>query len=239
MKTKISILSAIYFAVMCIGFSSCSNIHEDLEKRIEELEKLHGVTENITPPTGTENGYDYVDLGLSVKWATCNVGSSSPEDYGDYFAWGCDSTNINGSYSWETYKWNVNGIIIKYDTIDNKTILDKEDDAASKQMKGKWRMPTKAEIEELINKCKWEWVTKTGVNGYKVIGNNGNSIFLPAAGYRRNENLYNAGSKGYYWSSTIGSYYTSNASYLFFNSANAYLNGEDRATGRTIRGVCK
>ena len=127
------------------------------------------------------NGHEYVDLGLSVKWATCNVGAVSPEDYGDYFAWG--ETEPKDFYAWSTYKW-CNGSYdtltkyctdSKYGTVDNKTVLDLEDDAAHVNWGGDWRMPTKAEQDELYNNCTWEWTTQNGVNGYKVTSKiNGN-----------------------------------------------------------------
>ena len=121
---------------------------------------------------------------------------------------------------------------------DNKTILDPEDDAAAVNMGGSWRMPTIEEIAELIDECTWTWTTLNGVNGYNVEGPNGNSIFLPAAGYRSYSDLYGAGSYGNYWS---GSLYTNNSGYaynLYFYSDGAYWDdGSDRYFGRSVRGV--
>ena len=140
-------------------------------------------------PSGSENGHEYVDLGLSVKWATCNVGATTPEGYGDYFAWG--ETEPKTTYSWSTYKW-CNGTertITKYctdsdyGTVDNKSTLELTDDAAHVNWGGKWRMPTDDELCELISSsnCTWTWTTQNGVNGYKVTSKkNGNSIFLSA-----------------------------------------------------------
>ena len=129
-----------------------------------------------------------VDLGLSVKWANVNVGAISPEDYGDYFAWG--ETELKTDYSWSTYKFELgtdeNGPFSKYvtnssyGTVDNKTVLDPEDDAAHVNWGGSWRMPTDAEWTELRTKCTWTWTSE--VNGMLVTGPNGKSIFLPAAG---------------------------------------------------------
>ena len=125
--------------------------------------------------------HQYVDLGLSVKWATFNVGATSPEEYGDYFAWG--ETEPKETYSWATYKWcdGTDANITKYNTIDGKTILEPTDDAAQVHRGDKWRMPTKAECQELIDSCTWEWTTSNNISGYRVTGPNGNSIFLPAA----------------------------------------------------------
>ena len=141
-----------------------------------------------------------VDLGLSVKWATFNVGATSPEDYGDYFAWG--ETETKETYSWATYKWGTSSNLTKYNTTDGKTILDLDDDAAYVNWGGKWRMPSKEEVDELTQQCNWIWTTHNNVNGYKVTGPNGNSIFLPAAGYKGAGPTYPAGEDGLYWTNT-------------------------------------
>ena len=142
-----------------------------------------------------------VDLGLSVKWATFNVGATSPEDYGDYFAWG--ETEPKKTYSWATYKWGTSSKLTKYNTTDGKTILDPEDDAAYVNWGDKWRMPSKEEVDELTQQCTWIWTTHNNVNGYKVTGPNGNSIFLPAVGYKGAGPFYPAGEDGLYWTNTI------------------------------------
>ena len=188
------------------------------------------------------NGHEYVDLGLSVKWATCNVGAVSPEDYGDYFAWG--ETEPKDYYDWSTYKW-CNGSYdtltkyctdSKYGTVDNKTVLDLEDDAAHVNWGGDWRMPTKAEQDELYNNCTWEWTTQNGVNGYKVTSKiNGNSIFLPAAGYCGYGGVLGQGGYGYYWSSTPNGRCI--AYYLFFNSGYQFVDYSGRLNGYSVRAV--
>lgn len=194
--------------------------------------------------SGVSKGHAYVDLGLSVKWATCNVGAESPEDYGDYFAWG--ETQPKSYYDLSTYKWCEGSYdtITKYcndsnyGTVDNKTILELSDDAANANWGGSWRMPTKAEQEELRNKCTWTWEQKNGVNGYTVTGQNGNSIFLPAAGSRYVSSLYDAGSYGYYWSSSLYTYSSNDAFYLSFLSSNAgSTSSSSRYYGRSVRPV--
>ena len=197
--------------------------------------------------TGTENGYEWIDLGLpsGLKWATCNVGADSPEEYGDYFAWG--ETTPKTTYSWSTYKWcnGSNTTMTKYctnnnyGTVDNKTVLDKEDDAASVNMGGSWRMPTKEEQKELTDECSWTWTTLNGVSGCNVEGPNGNSIFLPAAGCRIDSDLYYAGSDGNYWSSSLGVYDSYLASSFSFSSDNVGLYNYNRCIGKSVRGVCK
>ena len=195
------------------------------------------------------NGHEYVDLGLpsGLKWATCNVGATTPEGYGDYFAWG--ETEPKATYDWSTYKY-CNGTddsMTKYctdssfGTVDNKTVLELSDDAAYVNWGGSWRMPTKAEQDELMDtdNCTWEWTTQNEVNGYKVTSKiNGNSIFLPVAGYyRSSSDLYYVGSDGYYWSSSLSTDGNFFANVLNFYSGNVYLNVGYRCNGLSVRAV--
>ena len=198
--------------------------------------------------TDTANGHEYVDLGLpsGTKWATMNVGADSPEDYGDYFAWG--ETESKETYDWSTYKW-YNGsydTMTKYCTsssdgnVDNKTTLDLSDDAAYVNWGSSWRMPTKTEQEELknTNYTTWTWTTQNGVKGYKVTSKtNGNNIFLPAAGYRNVSSLYDAGSYGYYWSRSLNTDRSSNAYSLFFYSSDVGSDYCHRYYGLSVRPV--
>ena len=188
-----------------------------------------------------------VDLGLSVYWGTTNIGASKPEDYGDYYAWG--ETEPKESYSWSTYKYGTSssGPFFKYNTsdsygtVDNKTVLEPEDDVASVKLGGEWRMPTDAEWTELRTKCTWTWTTNyngTGVKGQIVTATNGNSIFLPAAGYRRDTKLYDAGSYGYYWSSSLNTDKPSIAWYVNFNSGTVRRRDYGyRSYGQSVRPV--
>ena len=191
------------------------------------------------------NGHEYVDLGLSVKWATCNVGASSPEEYGDYYAWG--ETETKSTYNWSTYKWCKGSKETQtkyctssiYGTIDNKTEMDSEDDVAHVKWGGSWRMPTEAEIRELREQCTWTWTTQGGKNGYKVTSKkNGNSIFLPAAGFRYNSSLNSAGSYGYCWSSSLNTSYSYGAYFLGFDSDNVNRGNLNRYYGLSVRPVC-
>ena len=194
------------------------------------------------------NGHEYVDLGLSVKWATCNVGANKPEDYGDYFAWGETEPKI--TYDWSTYKWcnGDNDDLTKYCTkkifgynrfVDDKITLLLSDDAAHANWGGSWRMPTRAEQDELHKKCKWKWTTQNGVNGFKVTSkSNGNSIFLPAAGFRKDSSLLYAGSFGNYWSSSLYAGSPSRAWYLFFYSGYVDWGCNNRYCGLSVRPVC-
>ena len=189
--------------------------------------------------------YNAVDLGLpsGILWADRNIGAATPEAYGDYFAWG--ETEPKDYYDWSTYKW-CNGSYdtqtkyctnSSYGTVDGKTVLDLEDDAAYVNMGSEWRMPTHDELKELYNNCSWSWTTQNGVSGYKVTGPNSNNIFLPAAGYRDNSNLIYAGSYGYYWSSSLVESYPYDAYALYFYSGFYYWYGCDRCCGQSVRAV--
>ena len=193
-----------------------------------------------------KDGYEYVDLGLSVKWASYNIGATKPEEFGDYFAWGETATKT--TYDWSTYKhcrgsnttltkYNTNS---SYGTVDNKTKLDAIDDAAVVNWGGSWRMPTDAEWTELREQCTWTWTTQNGVYGRKVTSkSNGNSIFLPAAGYRGVSSLNDAGDYGYYWSSSHIKDYPYRAWGENFCSSDMnrdYATG--RCLGRSVRPVC-
>lgn len=200
--------------------------------------------------SGYENGFAYVDLGLpsGTKWATTNVGASTPEGYGNYYAWG--ETTTKSSYNWSTYKW-CNGsydtmtkycVSSSYGTVDNKTTLDLSDDAAYVNWGSSWRMPTKAEQDELrnTNYTTWTWTTQNGVKGYKVTSKtNGNSIFLPAAGSRSDSSLGKAGSVGYYWSSSLSTYGSYDACYLVFDSSGVGWSSSYRDLGLSVRAVLR
>lgn len=175
------------------------------------------------------SGHEYVDLGLSVKWATCNVGASKPEDYGNYYAWG--ETTTKSSYTEGNSK-----------TYGKKSMGDikgkSKYDAARANWGGNWRMPTEIEMQELIDKCTWKWTTQNGVNGYKVTGPSCASIFLPAADFRYGSSLDDAGSLGYYWSSTPYENYGHDACNLYFDSDNHGMNDDNRRSfGQSVRPV--
>ena len=179
-----------------------------------------------TPSAGTLAGHDWVDLGLprGTKWATCNVGATTPEDYGNYYAWGetTTKTSYNESNS-VTYGQQIS------DFSGNAQY-----DAARANWGSTWRMPTKAEMEELLNNCTWTWTTQNGV-GYRVTGPNGNSIFLPAAGCRHGSSGYSG--YGSYWSSTPSESDTDRARYLDFDGGYHRVNWINRSYGHTVRPV--
>ena len=205
-----------------------------------------------------------LDLPSGTLWATCNVGANSPEEYGGYYAWGEtkaygeeDTSNARnysyaGSYkktyySWSTYKW-CNGSYnsqtkyntdSSYGTVDNKKVLDLADDAAYVNWGENWRMPTKAEQDELRNNCTWTWTSINGKNGYKVSSKKDSSkyIFLPAAGCRNDSSLYNDGSYGNYWSCSLYESDQDYAYFLDFDSSDVDWGNSSRCYGFSVRPV--
>ena len=182
--------------------------------------------------SGTHNGHEWVDLGLSVKWATCNVGAANPEEYGDYFAWGeivtKDSyTEANSmSYNSPDSKWNNIGGDPAYD-------------AASANWGGNWRLPTSKELRELVDNCIWTWTIQNGHKGYIVTSKKNNqSIFLPAAG-RRNvgTRTIDEGVSGSCWSYTPYRSSTQDVYDIFFCEATFYVSWSKRYHGRSVRPV--
>ena len=214
-------------------------------------------TPGPTPPN-TLNGHEFVDLGLpsGIRWATCNVGSTTPEGYGDYFAWG--ETTPKTTYNWSTYRYcvynendeNYSGrnSLTKYCNnaeygnngfTDALTTLEASDDAATANWGAGWRMPTLSEMQELYDNCTHEWTTRNGVNGEKFTGSNGNSIFLPAAGCRYYDELGYAGSSGDYGSSSLDTSGPDDARVLYFNSDVCGADGYSvRFNGLSVRPVC-
>ena len=173
------------------------------------------------------NGHEYVDLGLSVKWATCNVGASQPEQYGHYYAWG--ETKTKAEYTIKNSKTRKTNI---------GDIKGTSRDVAYVKWGGTWRMPTEAEFQELMDNCDYEWTTLNGVKGGNFTSKkNGKSIFLPAAGWRYGTSLGDAGSSGYYWSSTPYESNTQGAYDLYFDSFSHDWFWGGRYDGQSVRPV--
>lgn len=178
---------------------------------------------------GSVAGHQWVDLGLSVKWATYNVGATSPEESGQYFAWGEISPKS------EYTKKNCKTGKLKRINITGS----EEYDAARANWGDKWRMPRTEEFVELINKCKWLLTTLNGIDGAQVTGPNGNSIFLPLAGRRYNKELHYSGTDGDYWSASSEDNKEEGAYGLWFSTSGDVKEGwlERRHFGRAVRPV--
>ena len=194
---------------------------------------------NDGPTTGTINGHEWVDLGLpsGLKWATYNVGASSPEDYGNYYAWG--ETTTKPTYTKDnslTYGLNESQLQSQ-GYIDGSGNLTPSHDAATANWGGSWRLPTNDEMQELVDYCEWEWTEVNGVEGSKAIGPNGSCIFLPAAGFRFSTSLHNDGDFGYYWSSTPYDYDDGYFAYDLHINYGDYVGGYLRDNGLTVRPI--
>ena len=178
---------------------------------------------------------EYVDLGLSVLWATTNVGARYPEGYGDYFAWG--ETEPKEAYDWSTYKWfdGTENNMTKYNATDGLKTLLPEDDAAHVNWGGEWRMPSDAELTELREYCTWQWTTQNGTAGYIVTGPNGNSIFLPDAGYRITT-THTIGT-AYYWTRDLNTTAIQMANGIYFNQDRTGKDKYRRRCGFSVRPV--
>ena len=192
-------------------------------------------------PTGFIDGHSYVDLGLSVNWATCNLGATTPYEFGTYYAWGEITPKLE--YTKENYKYYEGNY--KYRNI-GSDIKSSAFDAVSYSWSKRWRMPSKAECQELISRCEWIWTSMNNIFGYMIKGPNGNTIFLPASG---SYNFNKTHELGLYWTSTYNgdnSMYGEGASafsfgiYKPYNSSHArlYINKSERYQGYTIRPVC-
>lgn len=210
-EVNIADVNAVIDVILGSGSNATADINNDSEINIADVNAIIDIILGGEPP---HDAHECVDLGLpsGTMWASMNVGASSPEDYGDYFAWG--ETEPKRSYTEANYKWyggswyNHSVSITKYCTdsdhglngfVDNKTVLDPEDDAAYVNWGSSWRMPSFEQIDELMDCCSFQWIQRNGVYGILVTGVNGNSIFLPAAGYHSYDELLNLGSFSFYW----------------------------------------
>ena len=214
---------------------------------VAEVTQKRAELEKNAPKNGSHNGHDYVDLGLpsGTLWATCNVGASSPEGYGNYYAWG--ETSTKNTYNWDTYKY-ANGDYDELTKYCNKsdygnngftdmlTQLQSGDDAATSAWGSGWRTPSKTQWDELLENTTNKWTTQNGKKGRLFTSKkNGQTLFLPAAGSRWDDELKFAGSNGYYSSLDTG--YPDRAWYLDFDSGNCDMNGGSRRGGFTMRPV--
>ena len=246
MKTKNLIFVA---ALLLIGVISCTKDPEIPTGKLFWLNDHGGGNSSSTTVSGTYNGHDYVDLGLpsGTLWATCNVGASKPQDYGNYYAWG--ETTTKNIYDWNTYKY-ANGDykkLTKYCGLsnygnngftDNLTTLQSSDDAAIANWGSGWCMPTQGEWQELIDNTSHTWTYHNGVNGQLFTASNGYTLFLPAAGYCAFSSPSVSGSYCYYWSKSLRTGYPATAWFHGSDSIQCFVSYYERFDGLPVRPVC-
>ena len=239
------------FLILCSMalFTACNPTDSNNPEDPTDPNNPENPTDTDDPEQNNEGKMVAVDLGLSVKWATCNVGANKPEEYGDYFAWG--ETKPKEIFDYNTYKWFDNegsSGLTKYCTnsdfgrVDNKSTLELSDDAAHANWGGSLRMPTKEETDELINNCNWTWTTKSDIRGFLGTSKkNGKSIFFPTAGYRNEYgSLVLEQNYGCYWSSDLDKDAPSDAWYLGVSSRGSvriFSSGRSYS-GLSVRPVC-
>ena len=254
-----SIISVMADAETTPETERAADVNGDGKVDVADIATIISIMVGYSPGDDTDNapvGAVAVDLGLpsGTKWANMNVGAETPEDYGLYFAWGetvgyTSDTSDGRSFDWSSYKWCSGSYYTmskyctdsSYGIVDNKTVLDLEDDAARANWGGQWVMPTLEEIAELFNNTTNEWTTVNGVNGRKFTSKaNDNYIFLPAAGHRDGSSLLYQTQSGYYWSSTV---YPSNsdcARGLYFGSWNVDTDiNIYRSIGQSVRPILR
>ena len=229
------------------------NKREQIKISLNAINNMSIVPQQLTTPSivfdvsGSYNGHDYVDLGLpsGTLWATCNIGASSPENCGNYFAWG--EVGAKAIYNWNTYKYcyGIQYHLTKYcnngkdGRVDNLTELQSIDDAASVNWGNGWCMPNKSQWKELKDNTTCTWITKNGMSGMLFTAKNGKSVFLPASGYQLESNIYDTGSEGYYWSDSISTDSNSTHGQCFRFDSNYYYNTSmvTRINGLSVRPV--
>lgn len=244
-------------ALLCVPLNACDN--DD-----DEQEMMQGVPggdggdggdsgagdgrdENGEPDLA---GHEAVDLGLpsGTLWATMNVGATSVNDYGSFFSWG--ETSYKSVYDITTYAHCRKSyttltkycLDMNYGSVDNKTVLDMEDDAARAVWGGSWRMPTQAEMQELLDECTCVWTIRERLSGIIFTSANGNSVFFPASGYCYGGDGEERDLKGYYWTSSLSGSFSGNANTLVFDSGDSYRGSAncsviDRFVGAAVRPV--
>ena len=209
------------------GYETYSKKYNFENKSVVINETLVAIRSSVSAASGTINGHEYVDLGLSVKWATMNVGADNPGDYGDYFAWG--EVNPKSEYT------DANSVTYEKD-MDNIS-GNSQYDAARYHWGGSWRLPTMKELEELNEKCRWIWSKENGYSGCTVVGPNGNRIFLPAAGYFNGTSTDHVGKECYYWGGSPCEYNNESAYRLYIISGFRNVSWNKRCYGRSVRPV--
>lgn len=236
---------AVFACALMPVLTSCNyedDTYKELDMDYEEEEAKQGIT-----VSGNVQGYTYVDLGLSVKWATYNVGAKLPHEYGKYFSWG--GTKSKSTYSWSTYEYGTSSLMKKYcfnanyGDEDDKDKLESADDAASQNMSSAWHTPTLDQWYELRDGLKWSVTYNfngTGTVGVIGTASNGNQIFFPAAGYYDGSNSTGKGDHVLFWSSILSGNYDNRAYFYNYDSYQGWVYKEaPRYYGLPVRAVVK
>ena len=235
-KIRVATRSAADFDLHNILHVTVKDIDDGSIIYEDEIDVTEEVVEQYLASLEEPTAYEAVDLGLSVQWATCNIGASRPEDFGDYLAWG--ETSAKTTYDWSTYKWAESQYLTKYTASDNRRTLWPDDDAAAVRCGEDWSVPTWNEWQELRDNCTWNWTDDGTRKGYLVTGTNGRSIFLPAASGIGVDYLDDSENAGFYWCNLLHRENPQNATTFAFNSANIYPYClTTRCFGQTIRPV--
>ena len=243
-------VTALYDYLLGVDVASYANldVNGDGEVTSADVTALYDYLLGIVPVEPPVN-HEYVDLGLpsGTLWATMNIGATAPEDYGDHFSWG--ETTPKETYNWTTYMWCLGNYntMIKYCTssyygnegfVDNKSVLDPEDDAATVNWGAEWCMPTKEQFEELRDNCTRVWTTINDVKGCLLTSNiNGASLFLPAAGYRWDTTIFKDTTDGFYWSRALKTNGPGSAYSMYFSSGSLGTSSYSRGYGQSVRAV--
>lgn len=248
-----------------VDITSLNAVLSDLQSQIDALrDGVDAIKNQLGIESFDPAGHDYVDLGIKTAddkpllWATCNIGATKPEEAGYYFAWGetkgyTQDTSDGHSFDWNSYelcsvKKGGTVLMSKYEynhtanesNVDDKYVLELEDDAARQNWHGGWRMPTKKEFDALISGCTWSWTTVNGVYGCLLKSNkNGNSIFLPASGHRIGNSFLDSGDYGYYWTSSLDEIRSTRANNISPNYQFPYYKSSvtERFVGMNVRAV--
>lgn len=247
---KFFLLRTVFLLSLCLVLTCCE---KDVNHESSEIEPYIQPNDDTTnnyhqgddpSVSGSINGYNYVDLGLSVKWATCNIGASSPENYGGYFAWG---ENVTKSYySYSNYSFTVYDKPVGFHFTKISDISGTKYDAAAKNWGGAWHIPSAKDFKELINNCKSKWVVYKGVSGRMYTAKNGNSIFFPASGEYDDDDIIEKNVFGEYWTGELcipnntsndHNPYSAAWTFSFTSSDETYTGLAYRAIGKPIRPV--
>ncbi len=235
-KNLLNWMTILLMALVCGGFIACGGGDDDSD----------GFDSGSNAGNSTAPSFvKAVDMALpsGTKWANANVGANIEEGYGDYFAWGEVKPKDVYSHDNIKYDWETDAPNAKYTKNDGKTVLEPQDDAATMNWGNSWKTPTKEQMEELVNNCKWEVTTQNGISGYRVTASNGNTLFFPAAGHYNEEHNSKLGIDCDYWTSSLETEGTTYSKAwdltMSLSKGSARVDDDKRDMGLTVRPVRK